>query len=324
MSILVTGGYGNLGSNITLRLAEAGYEVLAHGVNPDEPDYLAAQPAEVRDRITRETADLRERDELAALFERREITGVIHSAALLPYVSRELQANVEINATGTLALLELAATHGIDRFVYVSSGSVYPNRGPDGQPYHESEPTAPSIERPYSITKYIGELYCEYFRATERLETVSVRVSRLWGPPGAATGDWAYPMDRLVNAGLEGRAVVHEYGGDHPNDYTHHRDAADGIVRAYEAPTSRLKQSVYNISGGRHVTVSEIADICRSEFPEVEFEFGAGYWYELRQSIRPPFDISAARRDLGYNPASFERRLRDYIEYRRALPEKNK
>ncbi|MFP8958355.1 NAD-dependent epimerase/dehydratase family protein [Natrialbaceae archaeon A-CW3] len=322
MSILVTGGYGNLGSNITLRLAEKGYDVLAHGVNSDEPAYIANQPDTINDRITRETADLRNRDDLEALFERQRITGIIHSAALMPFVSRELRPNVEINATGTLSLLELAAEHDIDRLVYVGSGSVYPDREPDGEPYQESALTRPSVERPYSITKHVGELYCEHFNATGKLETVSVRVSRLWGPPGAATGEWAYPMDRLITAALDGRDVVNEYGGDHPNDYTHHRDAAEGIVRAFEAPSERLTQFAYNVSGGKHVTVSEIAEVCQREFPNVEIDFGPGYWYELRQRIRPPFDTSAARRDLGYEPEAFEKRLEDYIQYRRSTAEK--
>lgn len=316
--VLVTGGYGNLGSNVTIELAERGYEVVAHGVGDYTPENVAALPADVRERITRRTCDLRERQGVHDLVAEEDVTGVVHSAAILPFHSRDVRLNFDVNAGGTLSLLEAAAENDVERFVYVGTGSVYEARPADAEPYGEDECPVPDRDRPYSITKYAGEMLCEYYRREEGLSTVTTRVSRLWGPPGGATGDWAYPMDRLIDAGLAGEDVVLDHGRDHPNDFTYHGDAARGIVGALLAPADDLQQSVYNVSGGRHVTVDEIAAVCRDAFPSVRFEFGPGHWDELAQSVRPPFDVEAARRDFDYEPRPFEESLREYVAYRKA------
>lgn len=314
---LVTGGYGNLGSNVTVALAERGHDVVAHGINDHTPPNVAALPDAVRDRIVRRTCDLRDAGAVRDVVAAEDVDGVVHSGAVLPFDSDEMERHFDVNAGGTRAVLAAADELGLDRVVYVSSGSVYESRPGDGDPYAEDERPAPDLGRPYSITKYAGEMLCEYYRRETDLETVSVRVSRLWGPPAGAPGEFAYPMDRLIEAGLEGRDVVREHGGDHPNDFTYQPDAADGLVRAYTAPSERLTQSVYNVSGGRHVTVEEVAAVCREAFPDVRFEFGPGHWDDLAQSVRPPFDISAARRDLGYEPRPFEAALREYVDYRK-------
>lgn len=318
-TVLVTGGYGNLGSNITIELAERGYNVIAHGVNDRTPQIIEDLPADVRSQITRRTADLRNHEEVTSLVQKTDPDRIVHSAAILPFNSQAMRLNFDVNADGTLALLEAANESDVSRFVYVGSGSVYEGRDPEDDPYTENERLAPTHTRPYSITKYMGELACEYYRQGCGLETVTTRVSRLWGPPSGAEGEWAYPMDRLITAGLHGEDFKRPYGRDHPNDYTYHKDAAAGIVAAATVPASRLRQSVYNISSGEHITVGEIASICSNKFPEVSFDFGPGYWYELEQSIRPPFNIDAARRDLGYEPGSFESNLREYIDYRKGL-----
>jgi nucleoside-diphosphate-sugar epimerase len=315
---LVTGGYGGLGSNICVDLARRGHDVITVGISDDPPTNIERLPSDQRERIRRRTCDLRDRERLGRIVRDEDVDGIVHSGALMPGTSKEMRAHFEVNGGGTLNLLEAARECAIDRFVYVGSGSVYENRPPEGEPYTEDECPIPTLDRPYSIVKYVGEMLCEYYRRTLGLETVIVRVSRLWGEPGVRTGDRAYPMDRIITDLLAGEDVFRDAGGDHPNDYTHNADAAAGIVRALLTPIDSLQQRVYNVSRGKHVTVDEIARVCAAAF-DATVEFGPGHWDDLAQSIRPPFDISAARRDLGYEPVPFEDRLREYIDYRKKL-----
>ena len=86
-------------------------------------------------------------------------------------------ATQEVNATGTLHLLEAARQAGVRRVVYASSSSVY---GDTPVPKHEGQ--VPQPKSPYAASKLSGEAYCQAYSRSFGLSTISLRYFNVFGP----------------------------------------------------------------------------------------------------------------------------------------------
>ena len=139
----LTGGAGFLGINFTRYLLERGHEVVAYDLAPF--DY-----ADVRDRVTSITGDIRDRAALERAMAGADI--VIHTAAALPLYS--VQDIYTTDITGTKNVLESALRHQIDRVVHISSTAVYGI--PDHHPLYEDDQL--SGVGPYGRAKIKAEL----------------------------------------------------------------------------------------------------------------------------------------------------------------------
>jgi UDP-glucose 4-epimerase len=119
----------------------------------------------------------------------------------------------------------------------------------------------------------------------------------------------------MISAGLRNETFRLEAGADHPFQFVYVADVATAARLASTATT--LTQPVYNVSGGRRVTVADTAQLLETLFPAAHYEIGPGF---LPQWDRQgPYDLSAAVRDLGFAPAwTLERGLIELIEWLRA------
>lgn len=149
MRYLITGGAGFLGINLVRYLLARGHDVRSYDIAPF--DYPEA------DKISVLQGDIRDRDLHARAFDGVDI--VVHCAAALPLCSRDEIMSTDVD--GTRLLLETAAASGIDRFIHISSTSVYGI--PDHHPLYESDPTIGV--GPYGEAKIQAEAICASFRA---------------------------------------------------------------------------------------------------------------------------------------------------------------
>ena len=165
--VLVTGGAGAIGSNLTRRLAELGAQVIilddlssAERWNiPSLPGVLFVE-GDVQDEVKLKRV----------FFERPHI--VFHLAAFfanqnsVDFPERDLM----VNGLGTLRLLEYSSFTHVERFVYASSGcSIYGSQAP--LPLRE-EYMSMHLSTPYQITKMLGELYFIFFNHHYGLKVV--------------------------------------------------------------------------------------------------------------------------------------------------------
>ena len=148
MPILVTGGAGFLGINLTRHLLTRGYEVVSFDIAPfDYPE---------RARITAVTGDIR--DGKAIREAMRSCDGVIHCAAALPSYSADAIMSTEV--AGTRNVLEAALENGISRVVHISSTAVYGTKASGA-----TEDSAIEVIGPYAEAKILAEKECDAFRA---------------------------------------------------------------------------------------------------------------------------------------------------------------
>ncbi|MBF0156080.1 MAG: SDR family NAD(P)-dependent oxidoreductase, partial [Magnetococcales bacterium] len=173
--ILVTGGAGFIGSELTHQLAAAGHRVVVvDNLVNGKRENLAAL---LGDRVQLIVGDIRDETTLGPLLQGVEV--VYHLACLgVRHSIHSPRENHDVNATATLSLLKLARQARVGRFVHVSSSEVY---GTARQvPMTEEHPTLPMTV--YGAAKLAGECYARAYQSTYGFPTVVVRPFNAFGP----------------------------------------------------------------------------------------------------------------------------------------------
>lgn len=171
----------------------------------------------------------------------------------------------QVNAVGTLSVLEAARQAKVSRVVLISSADVYGPVSPDRQPITELHPPQP--HSPYGVSKQAAEaLGLQYHRA-HGLDVVIVRPFNHIGPgqsPHFAAPAFALQIAAAERAALEGGAA--EGGGESEilhGDLSARRDLTDvrDVVRAYRMlAVSGEPGEIYNVCSGTAVAISELLD----------------------------------------------------------------
>lgn len=328
-TILVTGGAGFLGRYIVAALRERGARVRAY--QRSTADDLAAPGVEVVRGSVTDTAALRR----AA----RGCDAVVHTAAKAG-VWGPRREYVEANIEGTRNVLAACRAAGVAYLVHTSTPSVV-FTGESFEGADESLPYGENWLCHYAETKAVAEEEALAADGSGGLRVCALRPHLIWGP-----GD-PHLLPRVIARARAGRLAV---VGDGANrvDVTHVRNAADAHLLALDAlHAGNAGGKPYFLSQGQPVELWPwIQDLLtRLNIPPVNrrVSFATAYrmgavaeaaWRILRLGGEPPmtrfvatelakshwFDISAARRDLGYRPErhSTEAGLREYTVARAA------
>src|SRR6516165_2710695 len=163
--------------------------------------------------------------------------------------------NHQVNATGTLNVLEAARRRRIGRFIYCSSSEVYGNCG--REPLVETMAVCEPATV-YGAAKLAGEHYAKAYWQTYGLPTIVIRPFNSYGPREHATGELAEVIPRFVIRVLNGLPPVIFGTGEIGRDFTYVTETARGIALAASCDT--LIGRVVNIAYGEMVTVQRLAE----------------------------------------------------------------
>ncbi len=270
LPLLVTGSSGRLGREVVLLLRARGYQVV--GV-----DLISAPTTDI-------LLDIRDAEALLAVT--RGVGAILHTAALhgkhydLHFPRLEF---VRTNIEGTLNLLNACVTHGIPKFLYTSTTSIYGEAmvNPDQAVWVDEELT-PQPRDIYDITKQAAEGLCRDFFAKEGVQTTVLRVSRF--------------LPESENLAANHRC----YRG------LDERDGALGHLLALEYAFSTFE--VFNISAGSPFERDDLVELkhnpaaaIRRRMPEAAAVYAQRGW-EFPTSIDRVYRIEKAQRVLGYRP----------------------
>lgn len=282
MIALVTGGAGFIGSELVRQLERSGVKVrVFDNFASGRRSNLAGTAAEVRE------GDVRDGREIA--WAMRGVERVFHLACV--GVRRSIHAPREaheVNAEGTLNVLEAARAEGVARFVQVSSSEVYGTA--QRVPMTEDHPCFPATA--YGASKLAGEAYARAWHASYGLAVTVVRPFNSFGPRCHHEGDAGEVIPKFVLRAWAGRAGVVFGDGRQTRDFTYVADTAAGIRKAGEIDAPG---QTFNLGSGRETSILELARLCG--LSEVIFE--AARPGHLRRMVS---DSRRAREALGFEP----------------------
>jgi CDP-paratose 2-epimerase len=290
---IVTGSGGLIGSEAARHFAGLGLQVV--GVDNDmrrvffgdeastawNAERLAA---ELGDAYTHEALDIRDRIAVNALFAKHgsEIELVVHCAAQPSHdwAAREPFTDFDVNAGGTLAVLEAMRQHAPEAtFIFTSTNKVYgdtPNRLPlveratrfelePGHEYSDGITETMSIDMTmhsiFGASKVAADVMVQEYGRYFGLRTACFRGGTLTGPQHSATELHGF-LGYLMKCTMEGRPyTVFGYQGKQVRDAIHSSDLVSAFEHVWRAP--RVAE-VYNIGGGRrsHASMLEAIAAC--------------------------------------------------------------
>jgi UDP-glucose-4-epimerase GalE len=300
--ILVTGGAGYIGSNTTLQLVDAGYDVVVVD-NLSRGNRDAVDPARLR------VVDLLDTDGLAAVMNEKPCHAVIHFAAYIAVGESMKVPEIYFknNTAGSLSLLTAMLRTGVDKIVFSSTAAVYGM--PANVPIPETEPRAPV--NAYGESKVMVETLLEWFDRLHGMRSVCLRYFNASGAdPKTRAGENHEPETHLIpllfRAAETGKPVT-IFGDDYATpdgtcirDYIHVTDLAQAHIAAVEALCAGSESKKYNVGTGRGFSVKEVlAAVERVTGKKVPFELGP------RREGDPPLlvaDSTRLQKELGWKP----------------------
>lgn len=293
MRVLVTGGAGFIGSNLCEALLREGEEVIC--VDNFNSYY---SPALKRKNVSA-LRDYRgfklvEGDigdgELMNRIISEGIDYIFHHAALAgvqPSIEDPATTH-KVNATGTLNILRCSIGHNIKKVINVSSSSVYGKVS--YLPFDEDHPQQPLS--PYGVSKLAAEHYCRVFHEISDLPIVSLRYFTVYGP--GMRPDLAISI--FARRALRNETIEIFGDGSKTRDFVYVEDVVEATLLAAKRGSSK----VYNIGGGKSISINELAgkiiDITNSKSKIVRTEPLKG------DAEHTCANIDRARKDLGWMP----------------------
>lgn len=271
MAILVTGGAGYIGSHTCVELLNAGYEVVVvDNLCNSSMESIKRVEAITGKKITFYEVDLLDREALTEVFEKEEITSVIHFAGLKA-VGESVVKPLEYyhnNITGTLILCDVMRTHGVKDIVFSSSATVYGS--PKTVPIKEDFPL--SVTNPYGRTKLmLEEILRDFYVADNEWNIILLRYFNPIGahksgtigedPKGIPNNLTPYITQVAVGKLKEVGVFGNDYDtpdGTGVRDYIHVVDLAIGHVKAIEKLKDKKGVLTYNLGTGHGYSVLDM------------------------------------------------------------------
>jgi UDP-glucose 4-epimerase len=309
MKILVTGGAGFIGSNVTDRLIDEGHDVVIID------DLSTGFVENINPKAKFIKKDIRDK-KLEQVFAAEKFDIVNHHAAQMDVRKsvKDPRFDADVNIGGSINILENCVKYDVKKIVYISTGgAVYGE--PEKLPVSEDCHINPISQ--YGISKHTVEHYLFLYRMNYGLNYVVLRYPNVFGPrqyPHGEAGVTAIFTLKMMNG--EQPSIFGD--GEQLRDYTYIADIVEANILAMT--TNKGDNEIMNIGTGVGTSVNEIfkilADILEFDQPAIYKEPRIG---EILQTY---LDASKAARVLGWKPkVSFREGLEKLVMYFRSKGE---
>ncbi|MCD9617726.1 SDR family oxidoreductase [Chryseobacterium gleum] len=313
--ILITGGAGFIGSNLTEYFLNKGYYVVCldnfatghrHNIEPflENPNYKLIE-GDIRDlEVCKEAV--------------KNVDYILHQAALgsVPRSIKDPITSNDVNVSGFLNMLVAARDANVKRFVYAASSSTYG----DSESLPKVEDVIGRPLSPYAITKYVNELYADVFGKTYGIKCIGLRYFNVFGRRQDPNGAYAAVIPLFVKQLINHESPTINGTGDYSRDFTY----IDNVIQMNElamlTENPEAINTVYNTAVGDRTTLNDLVGYLKkylSEFDEkigdVEVIHGPNRVGDIPHSLA---SVEKAEKLLGYKPShTIEKGLKEAISW---------
>ncbi len=286
--VLVIGGDGYIGSALLPKLLAKGYRVrvlslFLYGTEPIA-DLLANPRLEIMQ------ADFRQVDKLVEAM--RGVDAVVHLGAIVgdPACALDEDLTIDVNLAATRTIAEVAKGHGINRFIFASTCSVYGASDHILDERSELNPVSLYAKTKIACERVLAKL------ADDTFAPISLRFGTIYGLSGRTRFDLVVNL-LTAQAICDGEITV--MGGDQWRPFVHVDDAAQAVLAAVEAPLNIVRNGVFNVgSDEQNYTINDVGRLVQRLVPTARLLSldGAGDPRNYR------VNFTSARATLGFKP----------------------
>jgi UDP-glucose 4-epimerase/dTDP-L-rhamnose 4-epimerase len=318
-SILVTGGAGCVGSNIVKKLDGRGAKItVIDNLSAYPFDYLHEYGVGNMDGVKFVKGDINDYELIHKLIKDSDI--VIHAAALADVGAcvRNPHDEFQTNVLATQNILEVCKKEEIQKFVFISSASVYGE--PDGRIFKESDACFPVSN--YGLSKYWGEQQTRLYHDLYGLPTTSIRFFSVYGSPQTpkqGSHSWAVAIFSML---AKKRKPITVFGdGNQIRDFTHVSDIAESVVLSIEKNSTNGK--FFNSGTGKPTKVNDIVKHVFENIEQVPIQYRP---HPPGDPLGGYADNSLMKKLLGWEPQyTLQEGIKEYFlwlnEHEHLIPE---
>jgi UDP-glucose 4-epimerase len=259
--IAVTGGAGFIGSNLVERLLSKGHEITV-------VDDLSTGLKSNLDlnKITFHELSLTNRDGLAKALIGADAIVHLGARGSVPRSLKNPIATHDVNATGTLNVLEAARSNSA-QVIFSSSSSVY---GRNGQlPKDESMWLSPLT--PYAASKLAAEGYVQAYGAAYEVPVTLLRFFNVFGPKQRPDHEYAAVLPKWIWKAMNNEAIDVYGDGSQTRDFTYVRTVLDVIEDAINRGVKT--EGAVNLAYGNRISLLTTIDLLKAHFPDLKVNF---------------------------------------------------
>jgi len=313
--ILVTGGAGFIGSNLTEALLKLNNEVIcldnfATGKKENITPFLTNPNYTLIEGDIRKLSDC----QLAV----KGVDYVLHQAALgsVPRSIKDPITSNEVNVGGFLNMLTASRDSDVKRFIYAASSSTYG----DSEVLPKVEEKIGKPLSPYAITKYVNELYADVFSKTYGLETIGLRYFNVFGRKQDPNGAYAAVIPKFVSQFMAGESPVINGNGEFSRDFTYIDNVIQANLLSMITDNKEAINTVYNVAFGERNTLKDLVELLKkfltefdSKIKDIQVIYGPNRAGDIPHSLA---SIDKAKNLLAYNPQfSLEKGLKEAVNW---------
>lgn len=295
--ILITGGAGFIGSNLTEALLnKPGVELVrvldnfATGYQHNIDEFLSHPKFEFVE------GDIRNYEDVMKAADGIEV--ISHQAALgsVPRSLKDPMTSNNVNVLGSMNVFHGAKEFGVDRVVYASSSSVYGD-DPDSP---KEEDRLGNVLSPYAASKRSIELYAKAFSNVYPFRFIAMRYFNVFGPRQNAQGAYAAVIPQFITALLKGEQATIFGDGTQTRDFTFIDNVLQMNIKALTTDNKDAFNRYYNVACGSTTSLNRVYDIlaacAKSDILPIYTDPRQG---DIKDSLA---NISLAKKHIGYNP----------------------
>ncbi len=312
VKVLITGGCGFVGVNLVdFLLKKGGFDIRVldnlSACSRENLENIAEKNSVQLDEVSSDSgrlpppsgpiqlfvADIRDKE--ACSEAANGMDAVIHLAAhagVIPSIEDPF-FDFDVNALGTLNILNASVEKKVDKFIFASS-----NAPVGDQPPPMNEELVPRPLSPYGASKLAGEGYCSAFHGSYGLKTVVLRFSNLYGPYSLHKNSVVAKF--IKDATIEKQLTI--YGdGSQTRDFIYVKDLCDAICRVFDAGSDAgIWGETFNLGTGEETRIADLAEMVSGFFEDkIRIVSKPRRGGEINRNYS---DISKVRKVLGFSP----------------------